>query len=355
MSLPMKYATAFTGGTPISGFENIGNIAVDTEPGSGDYSLGNFVGGVSGSYDNNGYIIISDTTTAGLVGKTTGGNTTGTASANQPTFWASTSKTDNSFLDLVNNLPARSGQSAFDNTTHGLVSACNWLSTNGYWTSYVAPVLSLDAGNTASYPGTGTVWTDLVDGRQFNLLGAPSSGVPTYQPGDGGKIFFYAAAGHYAACTSSLPTMNKFTLSIWHNWTGGNTGGLPCIISEIYPSSINYFLGNLQGDGLRGGYFNGGFQMSPVVNITTNVWYHIVVTCDANQVVKIYLNNTLIGQNQTSGSQPTSSNGGIHLMRRWDNTEFWDGYLAKVDIYNKDLNQAQITSVWDLNRSRFGL
>ena len=355
MSLPMKYATAFTGGTPISGFENIGNIAVDTEPGSGDYSLGNFVGGVSGSYDNNGYIIISDTTTAGLVGKTTGGNTTGTASANQPTFWASTSKTDNSFLDLVNNLPARSGQSAFDNTTHGLVSACNWLSTNGYWTSYVAPVLSLDAGNTASYPGTGTVWTDLVDGRQFNLLGAPSSGVPTYQPGDGGKIFFYAAAGHYAACTSSLPTMNKFTLSIWHNWTGGNTGGLPCIISEIYPSSINYFLGNLQGDGLRGGYFNGGFQMSPVVNITTNVWYHIVVTCDASQVVKIYLNNTLIGQNQTSGSQPTSSNGGIHLMRRWDNAEFWDGYLAKVDIYNKDLNQAQITSVWDLNRSRFGL
>ena len=351
MSLPMKYATAFTGGTPISGFENIGNIAVDTEPGSGDYSLGNFVGGVSGSYDNNGYIIISDTTTAGLVGKTTGGNTTGTASANQPTFWASTSKTDNSFLDLVNNLPARSGQSAFDNTTQ----ASTWLSSNGYWTSYVAPVLSLDAGNTASYPGTGTVWIDLVDGRQFNLLGAPSSGVPTYQPGDGGKIFFYAAAGHYAACTSSLPTMNKFTLSIWHNWTGGNTGGLPCIISEIYPSSINYFLGNLQGDGLRGGYFNGGFQMSPVVNITTNVWYHIVVTCDANQVVKIYLNNTLIGQNQTSGSQPTSSNGGIHLMRRWDNTEFWDGYLAKVDIYNKDLNQAQITSVWDLNRSRFGL
>jgi hypothetical protein len=351
MSLPMKYATAFTGGTPISGFENIGNIAVDTEPGSGDYSLGNFVGGVSGSYDNNGYIIISDTTTAGLVGKTTGGNTTGTASANQPTFWTSTSKTDNSFLDLVNNLPARSGQSAFDNTTQ----ASTWLSSNGYWTSYIAPVLSLDAGNIASYPGTGTVWTDLVDGRQFNLLGAPSSGVPTYQPGDGGKIFFYAAAGHYAACTSSLPTMNKFTLSIWHNWTGGNTGGLPCIISEIYPSSINYFLGNLQGDGLRGGYFNGGFQMSPVFNLTSNVWYHIVVTCDVSQVVKLYVNNTLIGQNQTSGSQPTSSNGGIHLMRRWDNAEFWDGYLAKVDIYNKALNQTQITEIWNSNKSRFGL
>ena len=224
MSVTMKYTTAYTGGTPISGFENIGNIAVDTEPGSGDYSLGNFVGGVLSTYDDNGYIIITDTNTAGVVGRSDG-NHTGTASANKPTFWASTAKTDNSFLDLVNNLPGRSGQTPFTNNTQGSVAASTWLSANGYWTSYVAPVLSLDAGNTASYPGTGTVWTDLVDGREFNLLGAPSSGVPTYYPADGGKIGFYAPDGHYAACTASLPTMNKFTLSIWHNWAGGNSGG----------------------------------------------------------------------------------------------------------------------------------
>ena len=353
MSVGTKYATAFTGGTPISGFENIGKIAVDTEPGSGDYSLGNFVGGVDGSYDYSSYIIISDTTTA-LVDDRSTGNQTGIASPNQPTYFASKFKTDESFLRMVNRLPARSGQTPFVNTTQ----ASNWLSSNGYWTSYVAPVLSLDAGNTASYPGSGSRWYDLVDGKQFDLLGNPSSGVPTYQPEDGGKIFFYAPAGHYAVCNTSLPSMTKFTLSVWHYWNGGNTGGLPCIISEIYPGTngkINYFLGNLQGDGLRGGYFNGGFQMSPVINITANNWYHIVLTCDVNQVVKIYVNNTLISTTQTSGAQPTSSNGGIHLMRRWDNAEFWDGYLAKVDIYNKDLNQSQITEIWDSNRSRFGL
>jgi len=353
MSVNGKYLTAFTGGTPISGFENIGKIAVDTEPGSGDYSLGHFVGGVSGSYDTNGYIIISDTTTAGLVGRTTGGNTTDPVQPDQPTFWASTSKTDNSFLDLVNNLPARSGQSAFNNTTQ----ASTWLSLNDYWTSYVAPVLALDAGNTASYPGTGTRWYDLVDGKQFDLLGNPSSGVPTYEPENGGRILFYAPAGHYAICNTSLPSMTKFTLSIWHYWNGGNTGDQPCMISEIYPGTngkINYLIGNLQGN-LQGGYFNGGFQMAPGFNLTANNWYHIVVTCDSSQFVKLYVNNTLIGSTQTSGSQPTSSNGGIHLMRRWDNPEFWDGYLAKVDIYNKDLSPSQITSIWDSNKSRFGL
>jgi len=351
MSVNGKYLTAFTGGTPISGFENIGKIAVDTEPGSGDYSLGNFVGGVSDSYDTNGYIIISDTTTAGLVGRTTGGNTTDPVQPDQPTFWASTQKTDNSFLDLVNNLPARSGQSAFNNTTQ----ASTWLSLNDYWTSYVAPVLSLDAGNTASYPGSGPRWYDLVDGKEFILAG--SSGLPTYEPENGGRILFYAPAGHYAICNTSLPSMTKFTLSIWHYSNGGNTGGQPCMISEIYPGTngkINYLIGNLQGN-LQGGYFNGGFQMSPGFNLDPDNWYHIVVTCDSTQVVKLYVNNTLIGTTQTTGDQPTSSNGGIHLMRRWDNPEFWGGYLAKVDIYNKNLTPEQITEIWNSNKSRFGL
>jgi hypothetical protein len=56
-----KYVTAFTGGSPISGFENIGDVAIDTNPGLGDYSLGNFVGGILETYDTSGYVIITDT------------------------------------------------------------------------------------------------------------------------------------------------------------------------------------------------------------------------------------------------------------------------------------------------------
>ena len=134
----MKYATAFTGGVPLIGFENIVNIAVDIE-GSGDYSRGNFVGGILNSYDNNGYIIISDTTTADLVGRTTGGGGI-IARENIPTFWASKLKTDISFLNLVNNLPERkaSSESDFANNEGDLFLACDWLLQNDYWTSYNA-------------------------------------------------------------------------------------------------------------------------------------------------------------------------------------------------------------------------
>jgi hypothetical protein len=42
-------------------------------------------------------------------------------------------------------------------------------------------------------------------------------------------------------------------------------------------------------------------------------------------------------------------------MRRWDNMEFWGGYLAKVDIYDEALDSTKITSIWNSTKSRFGL
>ena len=36
------------------------------------------------------------------------------------------------------------------------------------------PVLSLDAGNPASYPGSGTTWTDTVGGIPFTLNNGPT-------------------------------------------------------------------------------------------------------------------------------------------------------------------------------------
>jgi hypothetical protein len=52
---------------------------------------------------------------------------------------------------------------------------------------------------------------------------------------------------------------------------------------------------------------------------------------------------------------PTSSGAGIRLMERWDLSDYWDGYLSIVNIYDKALNPSQITSYWNSTKSRFGL
>ena len=250
---------------------------------------------------------------------------------------------DNEFIDIANILLGSNYTDAF--------LASSALTSNGFWNSYLSPVLYLDAGDSSSYPGTGTVWTDTVGGRVFNLINGPG-----YDPSNGGKFYFFAPGNQYAQCNTSLPSLSTFSTVVWHYWDGSNTGSLPCILTEIYVGGpINYFLGNLQGAVAQSGYFNGGFQVSPQFTLIPNNWYQIVTTCDSGQVVKVYVNNTLISSTQTTGSQPLSSNAGIRLMRRWDDNDYWGGYLATVGIYDVVLSTNQITNIWNSTKSRFGL
>ena len=155
----------------------IGHIAVVISVTFSDWSSASFVGGILPTYDTGGYIIISDSTTAGVVGRTTGNNTVnpinsplpnGTELDFKPTFWVSDAtlgKTSSAFLDLVNRLPPTldnngfntptttpaGGRPFFDNNdpgsynlpslpnfpyTNAYDAAKDWLNVNGYWTSY---------------------------------------------------------------------------------------------------------------------------------------------------------------------------------------------------------------------------
>lgn len=326
---------AYNSGAGITGTTQVGYIAA----GATADSYGAGLTWWKGPDEDLGYVICHTS------GARTAGQNEYVVPAPTIGFWRTLEKTDNSFVAFCNSVFKQNFANAIDTSI--------WLTNNGYWSSYLAPVLYLDAGNTSSYPGTGTTWTDLVGGKTFNLINSP-----TYSSADGGKINFIAGSSQYAQCNTSLPSLPTFTTAVWHYWNGTNTGTLPCILTEIYPGStskINYFLGNLQGSVAQSGYFNGGFQVSPQFTLSANTWYNIVTTCDSSQVVKVYVNNTLISTTTTTGSAPVSSNGGIRLMRRWDNAEYWGGYLSTVQIYDKALDSGQVSSIWNSTKSRYGL
>jgi hypothetical protein len=155
-----KYSTAFVGpgASPIGGCDMIGHIAVVTDPSFSSWSSASFVGGLSSSYATGFWVIICDSTTAGVVGRTTGNNTTNPINAPsgfeldyKPTFWIG-KKTDADFCILVNKLPPTldgngyntptttpaGGRPYFDGVSAGFTAsgAKTWLNQNGYWTSY---------------------------------------------------------------------------------------------------------------------------------------------------------------------------------------------------------------------------
>jgi len=257
---------------------------------------------------------------------------------------------DSTFIGLA--------ETYFNQSFTSATEASTWLTGNGFWNSYPIPVLSLDAGNPLSYPGTGDVWTDTIGGKEFILQGV-SSFLPNYSPQNGGFIEFSPLNQNYAICSTSLPSLSNWTVGIWHYYDGTEIGALPCIVTETYPGDtgqINYSVGyNTDTGYLNAGFYNYvGWNISGGYVLTQNNWYYIVGTYDGSSLT-LYINGTLVITNPNVNTNSTSSQGGIRLMKRWDNYDYWGGKLATVDIYSSALNQGEITSIWNNTKSRFGL
>jgi hypothetical protein len=320
MAVGLKYLTAFTNGSPISGFKNVGKIAIDINPGLGDYSLGNFVGGVSGSYDSIGYVIISDTTTAGVVGRTTGGNTTGPAPADTPTFWVSATKDDAGFLSLFNRLPERADLASLTDP----FEAAAWLRLSGYWTNYVTPLLSLDA---VDY--TSGNWVDSIGSKNFQLYNTPTLGTLNGSLSfDGSSQYLYTNSDVFVFGTADFtiemwwyPTINHRSdvLDFWNN-TGSRL---------IFGASIT--TGNLELYTDNPGIGSGAKITGPSTSTIINSWNHISLTRESGSI-KMWLNGTQVGSTYNSNVLDYDNAMSLTIMSDHIAGPDGSGYLSNVRV-----------------------
>jgi len=212
-------------------------------------------------------------------------------------------------------------------------------------------VLSLDAGNPASYPGSGITWTDTVSSIAFTLINGPA-----YSSNNGGYLEFVPASDQWASSSTSLASLSTWTVEAWHYWTGVTSGSNPCLVTETFVGGdLNYALGYPTGvPNFQAGFFNGSWQVTPTgYTPTSNAWYQIVGTYDGT-TIKLYVNDVLINQTAYTGT-PTTGGAGIRLMSRWDSADYWGGRLSIVRIYDAALTLEQVTQNYNADRSRFGL
>lgn len=213
--------------------------------------------------------------------------------------------------------------------------------------------LYLDAGNPASYPGSGSTWTDLVAAKAFTLYNSP-----TYSASNGGYINFDPASTQWADATSLPSSLANWTVEAWHWYAGTNNNGSPCLVTEAYAGGpINYTVGNCtdSSPNLQVGYWDGGsFHPTPQGTVlTAGQWYQVVGTFDGT-ANRLYLNGGFVSSTATT-SAAQSGGAGIRLMRRWDADQYWGGRLGIVRIYSAALTAEQVTQNYNANRSRFGI
>lgn len=212
--------------------------------------------------------------------------------------------------------------------------------------------IHLDAGNTASYPGTGSVWTDMVQGIQFSLVNNP-----TFNTGSGGFFNFVSAAQQHCYTSTNLPVLSTFTVEAWV-LVGNLAGTTPAIYTNVFPDStqeLNAVLALGDGKATIGVYSNAtGWTTTPGFTAPLNNWLHIVGTFDGAWM-RLYVNGVLQTYIQATSVVPGGNTGGTYLMRRWDNPDFVGGRLAVLRVYSRGLTLAEVAQNYNAQCGRFGL
>jgi len=216
----------------------------------------------------------------------------------------------------------------------------------------------LDAGDSRSYPGTGTTWTDISgQGVNFTLRNSP-----TYSSANGGILTFNSGSYQYADTATNLGDLNTFTIEAWMRWDGNPAAGTNAVITNLYDgvSKVNFALGAAAplSSTVRAGFFDGAWR-----NVATGHtpvlgnWVHYAGTYDGSTVT-LYVN--VVTTYTLSYSGTPQSGGAIRIARRWDDvdnvsTNFTHGAIPVVRIYDRGLSTAEVTQNFNAQRSRYGV
>jgi hypothetical protein len=210
----------------------------------------------------------------------------------------------------------------------------------------------LDAGNSKSYPGSGTSWFDISgNNRHFTWSSSPSFAY------ENSLAYFNTTT---RTCTG--PASNSFGI----NNTSGYTVILSCKNNSLVNSNVFQFYGS-NNTGFNG--FRGIFAHIPVNNI---VYFDQGGCCDLSKRISVSVTNTTswniwafkkdssnrkIFRNSSTIASTTTASANIDLLSTnvivGDN--LWDTRLQSFVIYNRGLTDLEILQNYNALKGRFGL
>ena len=215
--------------------------------------------------------------------------------------------------------------------------------------------LWLDAGQTTSYSGSGTTWTDLSgSGNNGTLV----NGV-TFDAIDGGGCFSLDGSNDHISCGTTGVAASTVTIEIWVK-KKGNNGHFFIIDNSDQPEIRFQFIST----GLEIRFYDNGAYFTdtvynPVGGFDTNLWYHIVATLE-NGSQKYYVNGSLVVSTSGTYDGSPTTNAGEHTLGTYNRPGAgYNGYAnvkyAVHKIYNRALTAAEVVQNYNALQSRYGL
>ena len=216
-------------------------------------------------------------------------------------------------------------------------------------------LLYVDAGKTASYPGTGTTWT----GLSSNSHNATLVNSPPWTSAGAASYFSFSGIGfQYASTTASKfnvtytgktvffsarVTNGTFAVGGFRGIFGTNSGSRN-FNTYLYMPSAGVFQMHYSAGG------GGGFSNN--LPLAYNQWFVGTVTQTTGGLVTYYFNGQPAGTNTGVTLAQYGANGG-EFVALCDN--YWYGDIALCAVYGKALNKDEVLQNYNSIKSRYNL
>ena len=203
-------------------------------------------------------------------------------------------------------------------------------------------VVHLDAGDTDSYPGSGTTWTNLVDDTEYTIANG------SFDSDDGGSIVFN---GTSTIVPIGTPLSNNSNLTkeawVWDDGAGNSNRNI--LSSEdnvlfLFSSTLSAGVG-------------GGFTLVGESSFSKGAWRHVAQTFDdSTNTMRLYINGVEVDENTSVSQSYTSQTERIGAHVSGGNpVSFWNGKIAQVRVYSEALTESQVVANYDATKATYGL
>jgi len=220
-------------------------------------------------------------------------------------------------------------------------------------------LLYLDAGNPASYPGSGTTWTDLSTYQNNATL----TGSPPWTTAGTASYFSFNGSTQSAPVTSSkmnvsytgkttmfsIRTVSANTANATYRALFGSDGGTRNFNTYMYHVSGSTW----QIQNSTGPSFTWADPLSASFTVTDNQWVVIAVTQTTGGVLTYYVNGQQIGTPATGVTFSQYISGAADAVARADN--YWRGDMGVCAVYGRALSADEIQQNFNSLRGRYGL
>jgi hypothetical protein len=209
--------------------------------------------------------------------------------------------------------------------------------------------MQLDAGNTSSYSGSGSTWTDLSgNGNNATLFNTP-----TYSSSNSGYLTFNGT--NQEARTSLFNNaITNVTMQVWINVTlstvgcyfgnGTDSGGYHLGISQYFTTPATNAREMLYGN----------VRWVPTGTTYTSGWQLLTMALDGSSTPYMYVNGTFIGSYPGTAPITPSPGSGFCIGSQWG-IRYSQMSVSAAYFYNRLLNSNEVDQNFQALRGRYAV